>query len=679
MKKNRTLMIKGFAGSIPLLAALLVVACLASGRLQPDQPGKTKRGPAFGETVAGRSVTTLPTTGGDHGGSRYSPLRAIHRGNVRELEVVWTYHHGDVEPKKFPNFELRASSFEGSPLLVERQLIYTTPFNRVISLDPETGRERWTFDPRIDKKRRFANMLINRGAAYRASGPDESGPGGRIYLGTLDGRLIALDSQTGEPDIGFGTDGQINLLDGIEGLVDPWEYNITSPATVIGDVVVVGSSIADMVRRIQPSGHVRAFDARTGELRWRFNTIPRGDEFGSETWENESWKIHGGANVWSTMVADLERNMIFLPVSTAGPDFYGGDRPGDNLFSDSVVALDASTGERIWHFQTVHHDLWDYDLAAPPVLVTVNHDGRPVDAVVQLTKGGMVFVLDRETGEPLFEVEERPVPQGGVPGEVLSPTQPFPVKPEPLSLHALTEDDLWDRDPKHRERCEVKLRSLRNEGIYTPPTEEGSLNIPGSVGGSNWSGAAFDPETGWLYAPVNDFLMTIEMKKLPDSNFEKTDGKVMASAVGGVRYLTTQRGTGLRYQMIRKPFQVDGVPCLRPPWGQMVAVNLNSGEIEWRQTTGEDEDGVQGLTNFGPPLVTAGGLLFHGGTVDQKLYAYDSENGEVLASFDLPAGLHAGPATYEVDGRQFLVVAPGGHASLGSKQGDAIIAYALPE
>lgn len=678
MKRKRARLIKAFAGSILLLAALLLVACLASGRFQPAQ-GSTKRGPAFGDTRAGQNITTLPTTGGDHAGTRYSPLRSIRRDNVKDLEIAWTYQHGDVAPKKFPNFELRASAFEGSPLLVEGQLIYTTPFNRVLSLDPGTGAERWTFDPRIDTDRRFANMIINRGAAYRASGPDEPGPKGRIYLGTLDGRLIALDIATGLPDPGFGSMGQINLLAGIEGLVDPWEYNLTSPPTVVGDIVVVGSSIADMVRRIQPSGHVRAFDARTGELRWRFNTIPRENEFGVGTWENESWKIHGGANVWSTMVADIERNMIFLPVSTAGPDFYGGDRPGDNLFSDSLVALNASNGERIWHFQTVHHDLWDYDLAAPPTLVTVNHEGQRVDAVVQLTKGGMVFVLNRETGEPLFEVEERPVPQGGVPGEILSPTQPFPVKPEPLSLHSITEDDLWDRDPKHRERCEVKLRELRNDGIYTPPTEAGSLNIPGSVGGSNWSGAAFDPGTGWLYVPVNDLLMTIEMKRLPDSNFEKTGGRVLASAAGGVRYLTTQRGTGLRYQMIRKPFQVDGVPCLQPPWGNLVAVNLNSGEIEWKQPTGEDEEGTRGLVNFGPPLVTAGGLVFHGGTVDRKLYAYDSTSGETLWSYELPAGLHAGPATYEIDGRQYLVVAPGGHASLGSKPGDSIIAFALPE
>lgn len=625
-----------------------------------------------------KDVTSIPAAAVDPGAQRYSPLDQINRSNVDQLEVAWTYRHGDVHPAKFPNFELRSSAFEGSPLLVEGLLIYTTPFSRVIALDPASGEEIWVFDPEIDVKRRFANMLINRGAAYRERGEGEDGPAGRVYLGTIDARLIALDVETGLPDPAFGENGTLNLLKGVEGLVDPWEYNVTSPPTVIGDVVVVGSSIADMVRRIQPSGHVRAFDARTGELRWRFNTIPKGGEFGSETWKNESWKIHGGANVWSTITADLERNMVFLPVSTAGPDFYGGDRPGDNLFSDSVVALDASTGERIWHFQAVHHDLWDYDLAAPPMLVTVERDGRPVDAVVQLTKMGLVFVLDRETGEPLFEVEERPVPQGGVPGEVPSPTQPFPVKPEPLSLHTFTKDDIWDKDPEHRKKCEVKLAGLRNDGIYTPPTEQGSLLVPGTVGGSNWSGGAFDPATAMLYVPVNDLLMTIQMEKLPDSNFEDTDGKVMSSLSGGLRYLTTQKGTGLRYLMNRRGFEVDGVPCLKPPWGHMAAVNLNTGEIEWKRAIGENDEGVEGLANFGPPLVTAGGLLFHGGMKDRKLYAYDSETGETLWSFDLPAGLHAGPAMYEVDGKQYLVVAPGGHANLGSKLGDVIMAFAQP-
>lgn len=676
MKKKRT---ARHLSLVTLLAvALLLVACGLGWKQRPRSEQEIEATRRAVRALP-KDVTVIPAAGVDHGAQRYSPLKQINRSNVDQLQVAWTHRHGDVYPVKFPNFELRASAFEGSPLLVEGLMIYTTPFSRVIALNPASGEEIWTFDPEIDVKRRFANMLINRGAAYRARAEGETGPAGRVYLGTIDARLIALDVETGLPDPTFGEKGTIHLLEGVEGLVDPWEYNLTSPPTVIGDVVVVGSSIADMVRRIQPSGHVRAFDAGSGELRWQFNTIPRGDEFGSETWENESWKIHGGANVWSTITADLERNLVFLPVSTAGPDFCGADRPGDNLFSNAVVALNALTGERVWHFQAVHHDLWDYDLAAPPMLVTVEREGRPVDAVVQLTKMGLVFVLDRETGEPLFEVEERPVPQEGVPGEIPSPTQPFPVKPEPLSLHSFSKDDIWDEDPEHRRKCEVKLESLRNDGIFTPPTEQGSLLVPGTVGGSNWSGGAYDPARAMLYFPVNDLLMTIQMEKLPDSNFEKTDGKVMSSLSGGLRYLTTQKGTGLRYLMNRQGFEVDGVPCLRPPWGHMAAVNLNTGEIEWKRPIGRNEEGVEGLENFGPPLATAGGLVFHGGMKDQKLYAYDSETGETLWSYEMPAGLHAGPAMYEVDGKPYLVVAPGGHANLGSKLGDFIIAFALPD
>src|SRR5262249_15208418 len=360
----------------------------------------------------------------------------------------------------------------------------------------------------------------------------------RAFLATLDARLVALDVASGKPCPDFGSGGTVNLLDGIEPLVDPWEYNVTSPPTIVGDVVIVGSSIADMIRRIQPPGAVRAYDARTGALIWRFNTIPRVGEDGVETWEQESWQQTGGAKVWSTMTADLERGLVFLPVSTAGPDFFGGDRPGANLFSDSVVALEAKTGKHVWHFQTVHHDLWDYDLPAPPNLVRVKHGGHEIDAVAQATKTGFVFLLDRETGTPLFPVEERPVPRSDVPGEVNWPTQPFPTKPPPLIPQRLTEDDLWDADPGRLEQCRKALRTLRNDGIYTPPSERGSLLYPSTAGGANWSGGAFDPASGFLYVPTNNFAMTIELKPLDPANFN-TDGIVMQSIFRGLWWLFT--------------------------------------------------------------------------------------------------------------------------------------------
>jgi quinoprotein glucose dehydrogenase len=342
---------------------------------------------------------------------RYSPLRQIDRSNVADLEVVWTYRHGDFRSGGiFPDHVTKGTAFEATPIVVENRLVFSTPFNRVIALDPETGGELWTFDPKIDKDRRFGNMMINRGVAYWRDSLAAQSCASRIFLATLDARLLALDLADGKRCSDFGANGEVNLLDGIEGVVDAWEYNVTSPPTVVGNVVIVGSSIADIVRRIEPSGAVRAFDARTGKLLWRFDPVPRGGEPGGETWENDSWRESGGGNVWSTITADLGRGLVFLPTSAAGPDFYGGDRIGSNLFTDSVVALEAKTGKRVWYFQAIHHDLWDYDIAAPPNLVHLKRGQHEVDAVAVATKNGFVFVLDRDTGAPVFPVEERAVP-----------------------------------------------------------------------------------------------------------------------------------------------------------------------------------------------------------------------------------------------------------------------------
>jgi quinoprotein glucose dehydrogenase len=352
-----------------------------------------------------------------------------------------------------------------------------------------------------------------------------------------------------------------------------------------------------------------------------------------------------------------------------------------NLFTDSVVALDAKTGKRVWQFQTVHHDLWDYDVAAPPNLVRVQHDGHEVDAVAIATKNGFVFLLDRDTGTPLFPVEERAVPSSDVPGEAAWPTQPFPSKPPAIVPQQLRESDLWDVDPARLEKCRAIFRGLRNEGMFTPPSERGSVVYPYTGGGANWSGAAFDPTSGLLYVPVNNLVHTIHLDKIPDSSFDDTEGVVMQGGLGGLRWLLTGRGTGLRYFMDRQLFAVGGVPCNAPPWGWLVAVDLDAGKIHWKEPIGTDENGVVGLPNFGPPLVTAGGLVFHAGSRDLHLYARDSATGAVLARFELPAGLHAGPITYKIapGHKQFIVVAPGGHVTLGTKLGDYVIAYTLPD
>ncbi len=624
-------------------------------------------------------------TEGAAGGGRYSPLADIDRGNVASLRVAWTYRHGDVSDGGImPDYVNKGTAFEATPIVVDGRLIFTTPFNRVIALDPESGRELWSFDPKIDRDRRYANMFINRGVAYWRGPAADAACARRVLIGTLDARLIAIAAETGKPCDAFGAHGTIDLLAGLAPVVDAWEYNVTSPPTVVGDVVVVGSSIADTLRRVAPPGDVRAFDARSGRLLWTFHTIPHPGEFGNDTWEHGSWPNAGAANVWSTITADLERGLVFLPVSTPSPDFDGADRPGANLFSDSVVALRASTGDRVWHFQTVHHDLWDYDLAAPPVLVRVQHGGRAVDAVAQATKAAFVFLLDRESGTPLFPVEERPVPPSDLPGEDAWPTQPFPTRPPPLLPPRLGEDDLWDADPARLAKCRDLLRALRNDGTFTPPSLRGTLLYPSTGGGVNWSGVGFDPASGWLYVPVGNIAHTVQLSELPADNVTAPDDRRPLHTWEGLWWAFTGRGTGLRYwtdpRRGRRVFSVDGVPCNRPPWGYLVAIDLHRGEVVWRVPSGQHESGVSGLFSYGPLLVTAGGLVFHAGSQDLHLRAHDAQTGAPLATFALPAGLHAGPVTYRLrpDGKQYLVIAPGGHIGLGSKLGDYVIAYTLP-
>jgi quinoprotein glucose dehydrogenase len=649
-----------------LLALVGALACLATPALHA------------GEVAEWRYTEGAP------GGGRYSPLADIDATNVASLREVWRYQHGDFFKGSFPLEVNRGSAFEGTPLVIAGRLYLTTPLNRVIALDVETGAELWSFDPKLERGHAYANMWINRGVGYWNGSGAGSPCAERLFLGTLDARLIALDAATGKPCDGFGAEGSVNLLDGIAPLADPIEYNVTSPPTVVGDVVVVGSSIADLLRPNAPPGDVRGFDARTGVLRWTFHTIPHEGEPGSETWENGT-ALAGAANVWSTITADLERGLVFLPVSTATDDFYGGDRLGANLFSDSVVALEAATGKRRWHFQTVHHDLWDYDLAAPPVLVTVRRDGREIDAVVQATKHGLVFVLDRETGEPLFPVEERAVPASDVPGERAWPTQPFPVKPPPLVPHRLDEAGLYAPTPEFRAACAKQLGKLRNDGIFTPPSLGGSVLYPYTGGGANWSGASFDPGSRLLVVPVNNKVHVLKLRKVSDDHVGEGKAQPMRGlTLRGLWWILTGRGTGLRYQTSplggRTTLQHDGVPCNQPPWGRLVAVDLDRGEIAWNASTstGADDPGWNG---YGPALATAGGLVFHGATKFPVLRVHDTRSGERIATFPLPAGLHAGPISVRTrpDGPQLLIVAAGGHVGIGSPLGDYVIAYALPE
>jgi quinoprotein glucose dehydrogenase len=607
--------------------------------------------------------------GGDPGNSRWSELADIRPDNVGELRIAWTYRHGDFyDPgaRRGPE-DPSGTAFQGSPILVDGRLVFSTPYGRVIALDPETGRELWVHDPKVDRGRRYSNGYITRGVAHWRD-PAASGPcASRILQATVDSRLIALDSATGRPCEGFGRAGTVDLHAGVLRLERPEHHKMSSPPVVVGDVIAVGASLIDM-RPVQPSGDVRGYDARTGAHLWTFHTIPQAGEPGVETWPHESWRIGVGANPWAPLSADPGRGLIFVPTSTASPDYYGGRRPGDNLYADSLVVLRAATGERVWHRQLIHHDLWDYDVASPPNLLRIERGGRSLDAVAQLTKTGFVFVFERDTGEPLFPIEERPVPASDVPGERASPTQPFPVAPPQLVTPArLTEADVDDRDPAHHAACLALFRSLRNEGIYTPPSARGSLQFPGTAGGANWSGAALDPHRALLYAPINNFAMTTFVDPAP----------IGPEGPNGLPALRQGRG-GL--------FSHDLRMCSKPPWGFVVAVDLNRGEILWRAPLGRDARGNDGLFNLGPLLATAGGLVFAGGTQEPSLYVFASADGTLLRRIELPASLHAGPITYRLrrGGKQYLVVAPGGHHNFSrlersSKLGDWIIAYTLPD
>ncbi|TMA31842.1 MAG: pyrroloquinoline quinone-dependent dehydrogenase [Deltaproteobacteria bacterium] len=644
-------------------AALLVLAGTspAAGAVSPEAAGA-------GEWRA---------WGGSPGGIRFSALRQIDRVNVARLEPAWTYRTGELL-LGLAHSPWRAS-FNATPLVVRGMLYLSTPSSRVIALEPETGKEAWSFDPQKDKAVREFNA--HRGVAYWEAGGGAAGARAcerRILSGTVDGRLLALDAATGKPCADFGTGGAVDLREELHGR---WPQDaswgtvrITAPPVVFRDLVITGVAQQEFPGR-GPYGDVRAFDVRTGREAWRFHTVPRPGEAGHDTWAGDSWRDRMGVNVWPIMSVDVERGMVFLPIGSPAADFYGGDRHGANLYGNSLVALDAATGRYLWHFQMVHHDLWDYDLPAQPVLFMFRGDGREAPAVAQVTKMGFVYVLDRLTGKPLFPVEERPVPASDVPGEVAWPTQPVPTAPPPLVPQRLDPVDLYALSPEHLAACRERLATLRNDGLFTPPSLRGSVVYPFTGGGANWSGASLEPGRGLLVVPVQ--------------NLERTTGgggdvhPISGLALSNLWWVLTGRGTGDRYRIHplhgRVVFRHDGVPCNRPPWGRLVAVDLARGEIAWTASTSTRE-GDPGSSGYGPALVTASGLVFQGGTREPVLRVHDIRTGARIATFDLPAGLHAGPITYKLAAghKQFLVVAPGGHPVVGSPVGDAVIAYTLP-
>jgi len=611
--------------------------------------------------------------GGDKGGLRYSPLTQIRPGNVDDLEVAWTYRHGDFSDG---TGDFARTSFQATPIAVRDSLYFCTAFNRVIALDAETGAERWVFDPVLRAKRGEGPYpLTCRGVAYWEAAPDARGRcERRVFTGTRDSELIALDAESGEPCADFGNAGRVRLREGI-GDAPPWEYYPTSPPIVVRDVVVIGALVADNLRVDAPSGVVRAFDVRTGALRWAWDPVP--PDWAASA--DESGRYHAGTpNVWSLLSADEERGLVFVPTGNPAPDLYGGQRDGIDHYGSSTVALDATRGEVVWHFQTVHQDVWDYDVASQPTLFEIDGVGGGAAGVAQATKMGHVFLLDRETGQPLYPVEERPVPQGGVPGEALSATQPFPTHPPPLHAATLSPSDAWGFTPIDRADCEEKIARYRSEGIFTPPTREGSIQYPGSAGGMNWGGVAIDPVRGLLF--TNQMHAAMVTQILPRAEYEALD----PSDVVYPNEAYPMEGTpyGVRRFALLSSF---GAPCNPPPWGTLTAVDLKSGEVRWRSTLGTTRDQAPfpmwlslGAPNLGGSVVTAGGVLFIGATTDRFFRGFSVETGEEIFSRRIPFTASANPITYRLgeDARQYVVVAAGGHG--WSQPGDAVIAYALP-
>lgn len=671
---------------------------------------------------------------GDPARSHYSSLDQINRENVQQLEVAWTYNSED---------HLDTDYMQCSPIVVHNTLFAVSPRLIVFAIDAATGEEKWTFNPFEGTEKKD----FNRGVIYWENGEDQ-----RILF-TAHEFLYALNATTGKVISSFGNDGKVNLKQGLGREVENLNYSYHTPGTLYKDMIIMGSHLSE--RLPAAPGHIRAFDVRTGEQKWVFRTIPGPGEFGYDSWEDTTaYRNIGGANNWSGMSVDEERGIVYAPTGSAAFDFYGGNRKGDNLFANTLLALDAETGERLWHFQAVHHDLWDRDFPGPPNLVTLNHDGEEIPALAQITKSGHVYVLNRVTGEPLFPIEEKEYPTSDLIGEQTSPTQPLPLKPPPFSRQTFTEADI-NPNSVDKDSLLAVFQKIRKGGQFVPPSEEGTLIFPGFDGGGEWGGAGYDPVTDILYVNANEMPWVLTMVEVPEvkSGDQLALGKAVYQSncmgchgadlqgstfhgdapalvnlnqrlkadsvinivhngrgamppfsylandqIGAVaNFLLNKKGEiqtqdvktskigELRYNHTGYNRFVDseGYPAIKPPWGTLNAIDLNKGELLWQVPLGGFEELAErgipnsGTENYGGPVVTAGGLIFIGASVDGYFRAFDKTTGEEVWKYKLPAAGMATPCTYEVDGKQYIVVAAGGGKNT-KLRGDAYVAFALP-
>jgi quinoprotein glucose dehydrogenase len=680
-----------------------------------------------------------PTYLGDSASTHYSTLKQITPKNVAKLGVAWTYHAGDARENR--------TQIQCNPLVIDGVLYGTSPQLKLLAIDAATGKEIWRFDPFTEIPGGAAG--VNRGVVYWSDGADK-----RILF-CADHYLYAIDATTGKRVASFGENGRADIREGLGRDTKNLFVISNTPGTIFENLLILGTRVSEGPGPAAP-GHIRAYDVRTGKIVWMFKTIPWPGDPGYETWPPDAWKYIGGANVWTGFAVDKERGLVFCPTGSAAFDFWGGNRLGQNLYANCLIALDAKTGKRVWHFQFVHHDLWDRDLPAPPNLVTIRRNGKSIPAVAQVTKAGFIYVFNRETGEPIFPIEERAAPSSDLQGESSWPTQPIPTKPKPFTRELFTADEITDISPESRRAVLERFSKIRPHTLFMPPSKEGTIIFPGFDGGAEWGGAAVDPVRGVLYVNANEMpwilnmvetrargaaplssgeqiynqicaachgvnrggdparafpsLVNINAKlKKPDVLNLLEHGRGMMPAVAflsaaqkdavasfvlGEKAAASERqeqvagdaigGEPYTHTGYNRWVDTNGYPAIKPPWGTLNAVNLNTGEYEWTVPLGEvpalSAKGIPitGTENYGGPVVTASGLVFIAASKDEMIRAFDQKIGKTLWQAKLPAGGYATPSTYMIKGRQYVVIACGG-GKMGTKSGDAYMAFALPK